>query len=71
MAGRLDTYSAGSVGTRTPFSCSAERADTRRPATETEMNLIFPRNHAKKVTARSPKRVNIAVTILQQHSDEQ
>ena len=31
-AGRLDTYSAGSVGTRTPFSCSAGQPPDAPPS---------------------------------------
>ena len=52
-AGRLDTYSAGSVGTRTPFSCSAGQSERPARPRKHELGCNF-RETTQKWSSRVP-----------------
>lgn len=69
-AGRLDTYSAGSVGTCTPFSCSAGQSERPVRPRKHELGCNFRETTQKMVIACSTNGQNIAMTIPKQHSDE-
>ena len=69
-AGRLDTYSAGSVGTCTPFSCSAGQSERPVRPRKHELGCNFRETTQKMVIACFTNGQNIAMTIPKQHSDE-